>query len=212
MRLLALLVLVAGLGAPLSAQRRAELQVELPAQPEREGPLVRGVGVLADSRLRDLMRNGFPTRMHYRVELWSTGGWLNDLEGSIEWDVVVRYDPLDHSFQVARIVDNDRVTLLGRYTDVAGAQAAAERPFRAAVRIPRRGRRYYYNARLTVESLSLRDLDEVERWLRGELRPAVRGEHNPGTAVARGLRTLFVRLVGGEHREYERRTGTFVVR
>jgi hypothetical protein len=49
----------------------------------------------------------------------------------------------------------------------------------------------------------------VERWLRGELRPAVRGEKNPGTALTRGVRTLVVRLLGGEKRHYEARSGTF---
>ena len=60
------------------------------------------------------MRNGFPARLHFRTELWSTVGWLNDLEGSVEWDVVVYYDPLASTYQVVRLV-GDRVTLLGRY-------------------------------------------------------------------------------------------------
>jgi len=53
------------------------------------------------------------------------------------------------------------------------------------------------------------DLDEVERWLSGELRPAVRGKRNPGTALGRGLSTLATRLLGGEKRRYEQRTETF---
>ena len=65
------------------------------------------------------------------------------------------------------------------------------------------------NSLLDVETLSLSDLDEVERWLRGELKPAVRGQKNPGTAVTRGIRTLVVRLLGGEKRHYEARSGTF---
>jgi len=60
-----------------------------------------------------------------------------------------------------------------------------------------------------VETLSLSDLDEVNRWLRGELKPAVKGEKNPGTAIGRGLRTVVVRLLGGEKRHYVARTGTF---
>ena len=57
--------------------------------------------------------------------------------------------------------------------------------------------------------LSVNDLDEVERWLRGELRPAVRGERNPGTAITRGLRSLVVGILGGENRHYEARSRTF---
>ena len=58
--------------------------------------------------------------------------------------------------------------------------------------------------------LSVNDLDELERWLRGELRPAVRGDRNPGTALERGARTLLVRVLGGERRRYAARTGKFV--
>jgi len=43
--------------------------------------------------------------------------------------------------------------------------------------------------------MSLSDLDEVERWLRGELRPAVRGQRNPGTAIGRGLRVEPIRVM-----------------
>jgi hypothetical protein len=55
------------------------------------------------------------------------------------------------------------------------------------------------------------DLDEVGRWLRGEMQPAVRGDGNPGTALGRGLRRLFVRLLGAERRNLQTRSATFVV-
>ena len=77
--------------------------------------------------------------------------------------------------------------------------------------MPARRGRYYYSVGLDVETLSMSDLDEVERWLRGELRPAVRGQRNPGTALTRGLRTLFVRLLGGEKRRYDVQSRTFNV-
>jgi hypothetical protein len=60
-----------------------------------------------------------------------------------------------------------------------------------------------------IEALSLTELDEVERWLRGELKPAVRGQKNAGTAVGRGVKTVVVRLLGGERRRYEARSPTF---
>jgi hypothetical protein len=157
------------------------------------------------------MRNGFPARLHYRVELWSVGGLFNDLERAVEWNVVVRHDPLDNTYRVARFA-GDRVAQLGRYPEFRDAQAAAERSFRAPITPRRRGRSYYYAVVLDVETLSLSDLDEVERWLKGELRPAVRGERNPGTAVTRGMRTLVVRLLGGESRRYELRSPTFAPR
>ena len=205
----ALLALALG-ASPLPAQRgpRLALSVPAPRSATVEGPLVGGDGLLADRQLRDLLRNGFPARLHYRVELWSVGGFANDLERKTEWDVVVRYDPLDRSYRVARLL-GDQVLLLGSFADLAGAETAVELPFRAPIAATRRGQRYYYNVVLDVEILSLSDLDEVERWLRGELTPAVRGRRNPGTALTRGLRTLFVRLLGGERRHFELRSATF---
>ena len=52
---------------------------------------------------------------------------------------------------------------------------------------------------------------EHKRCLKGDLRPAIRGERNPGTALTRSLRTLAARLFGGETREYEQKTPVFRV-
>lgn len=194
------------------AQRRAETRLEIALPPPTalaaEGPLVRGIGITSDARLADLLRNGFPARLHYRVELWSTGGWFDNLEGRHVWDMIVQYDPLDRRYRVAQIA-GDHAMLIGEYDTLADTEAAVSRPYRVPLR-PGDGRqRFYYNAVLEVETLSLSDLDEVERWLRGEFRPAVRGERNPGTALTRGLRTLLVRLLGGRKQQYQVRTGTF---
>ena len=123
----------------------------------------------------------------------------------------MRHDPLDNTYRVARFA-GDRVAQLGRYAEFHDAEAAVERMFRAPIAPRRRGRSYYYAASLDVETLSLSDLDEVERWLKGELRPAVRGQRNPGTAITRGMRTLVVRLLGGETQRYELRSPTFAPR
>ena len=201
--------LLLALAAPLAAQRAA-VEIRLPprAALTAEGPLVRAVQMLRERELRDLLANGFPVRLHYRVELWTVGGWVNDLRSTTEWDVVVRYDQLDRTYEVARIV-GDVVTRLGAFEQFADAERAVERPFRAPIQPPQRGKRSYYNVVIDVETLSLSDLDEVERWLRGELKPAVRGQRNPGTAVTRGVKTLMVRLLGGESRHYEVRSTTF---
>jgi hypothetical protein len=207
----ALLVLaLLALASPAGAQRGPRLEIVLPAQQAllREGPTVRGINMLDDSQLRDLLRNGFPARFTFRVELWSAGGSLfNNLQASTTWDVIVRYDPLARTYQVIRIV-GDRATSLGTFADPAEAAEAVGIPVKAPLNAPSRDR-YYYNTVLDVEVLSLSDLDELERWLRGELRPAIRRPAQTGTAVTRGIRTLVVRLLGGTKRHYEARTGTF---
>lgn len=168
---------------------------------------MRAGGILADGNLRELIRSGFPARLHYRTELWSTNRLVNDMKGAFEWDVVVRYEPLDKTIRVARLLGN-RIFELGRHETFPGADSAIA----LALRVPlsaRSGGRFYYVTSLEVETLSLNDLDEVERWLRGELRPAVRGQRSPGTALGRGLRQLTVRLLGAERRRLETRSRTF---
>ena len=169
---------------------------------------MRCVGVLASGRLRDLVDNGFPARLHFRLELWSTRGWFDDMKARTEWDLILRYSPLDRRYSLVRI-EGDRATRLGTFVRYQEAVEAVELPYRPMLRIPARRDRYYYNLVLTVEMLSVDDLDEVERWLRGELRPAVRGKKSPGTALARGARTLAVRLLGGEQRNYVAKSRTF---
>ncbi len=199
-------------GAPVAqAQDGPRLVVGLPENPLREGPTVRVLGVLDDRRVLDHLHAGFPTRLLFRTELWSTGGLVNDIEGTAEWEVLVRYDRLDRSYVIARGTPDARPQLLGRYATLQDLSAAIERPYQPVIDIRRRGRRYYYNVVVGVQTMSANDLDEVERWLRGELRPAVRGERNPGTAVTRGLRTLTARLIGGPQRTLRQRTGTFFV-
>jgi hypothetical protein len=197
------------ISAPAAAQR-ARLEVLPPAQNAwaDEQPAVASAGLLSDAAMRDLLANGFPARLHYRLERWAAGRWFDDLKAAFEWDVILKYDVLGKKYQVVRVV-NRKSESLGEYAAVDSAQGAAEAPYKVAISLPKKGQRGYYNLLLDVETLSLSDLDEVQRWLRGELKPAVSGKRNPGTALGRGVRTLVVRLLGGEKRHYEARTGTF---
>ena len=197
------------IAAPAAAQR-VRLEVLPPTQNAwaDEPPAVSSAGLLSDASMRDLLANGFPARLHYRLERWASGRWFDDLKAAFEWDVILKYDVLGKKYQVVRVV-NRKSESLGEYVAVDSAEGAAQAPFKAGISLPKKGQRGYYNLLLDVETLSLSDLDEVQRWLRGELKPAVSGKRNPGTALGRGVRTLVVRLLGGEKRHYEARTGTF---
>lgn len=204
------LALVATLGAVDDVQRPDELQVLLPPPARRgvEAPAIRNPTLLSDGRTRDLLHHGFPARMHYKLELWSTEGWFDDLLQRREWDVIVRYVPLDRKYIVSRI-EGETISTLGTFDELSQVQELLAKPYRPPMRAAPPGERVYYNAELEVEMMSVNDLDELERWLRGEFRPAARGERNPGTAVTRGLRSLAVRLLGAEIRRYRARSVTF---
>jgi hypothetical protein len=203
-------VLLLGAAPAMRAQADARLEVTLPARAigGADGPSFAPKAVLASRDLRDLLRAGFPARLHFRSELWRNERLNNTRDQAVEWDMLVRYDQLGQKYEVYRIV-GERASRLGRVDTVEEADALVERPFRILAPPMRRGRSYYYDSSLDVEVLSLSDLDEVERWLRGEVRPTLRGDRNPGTAVTRTVRGFFVRLLGGERRHYQTQTKTF---
>ncbi len=174
------------------------------------GPVVRARDMLAGSRIRDPLAAGFPARLHFVVELWSKGGWFNQSERRAEYDVLVRFIPIEQVYEVLQIV-NDRPFSLGKFHQVDDAERAVARPMRAPITAPKTRRKLYYQVNLTVAVLAVSDLDEVDRWLKGELGPAINGQRNPGTAVTRGMKSMVARLLGGEKREYETRTPAFQV-
>jgi hypothetical protein len=209
LRGLAILTASATVAVPIQAQKVRLDVVSPPGNAWSEtAPSISSSGLLADASMRDLLSNGFPARLHYRLERWVSGRWFDDLKAASEWDVVLKYDVLGKKYQLVRVVGNN-VELVGEFATVDDAETATEAPYRPTISLPKKGQRGYYNLLLDVETLSLSDLDEVERWLRGELKPAVSGKKNPGTAIGRGVRTLVVRLLGGEKRHYEAKTGTF---
>jgi len=193
----------------LAAAQEPEIEVRLPGPEARatESPFTRAAGLLR-APMSDLVRSGFPARIRFKIERWAAGGWADDLKATREWNVVVRYDQLASVFKVVRVF-RGTATALGESATIAGADSIVARLTRTPMPPPRRGERSYYTLSIEVEMLSLSDLDELENWLRGEFRPAVRGERNAGTALTRGIRTLVVRLLGGEKRRYEARSPTF---
>lgn len=209
---IALCALLAAVPAASFAQGAGAMdgppRIELRLPAGTQGLQVAVRGVLGERRFDELMRNGFPTRLHVRAELWTVGRWFDELVDRREWDVIVSYDVLDRTYEVLRITV-DRTTSLGVYARLADARAAAELAHAPAIAAPQRGRKNYYNVQVDVQTIAMSDLDEVQRWLRGEARPAVQGRRNPGTALTRGIRTLVSRLLGGEVRHLEERSVVF---
>ena len=108
--------------------------------------------VLDDEQTRELVRSGFPAQLHFRLELWRVGRWVNEMERAVDWDIVVGYDPAAQSYRVRRRFGT-QVEDLGAFPTLSSAQAASERPVRIPLTPRRRGTRYYYNLTLDVEAL-----------------------------------------------------------
>ena len=120
-----------------------------------------------------------------------------------EKDLIVQYDPTAQRYRVVRR-QADQHEDLGSFSTLSTAQTVLERPSRATLSPERGGVRYYYAVALDIEALSVSDLDQLERWLRG----AKSG--TAASAVGNGVRTLMLRMLGGEKRHYTARSAVFV--
>jgi hypothetical protein len=186
--------------APLTAQDPLILE------PAASGPRVAVPGLLEDGALEEAVQSGLPLRIRFRVELWRDG-FVDDLVGQAAWSVAVAFEPLERHY-LAGVLPSDS---LASFETWAAARAAVEGPYSPTMRAVAAGT-YYYIGVVEVETLSLSDLDELERWLRGELEPAVRGSRSVGGAVGTGLKRLLIRIIGLPARRHEARSPPFRVR
>jgi hypothetical protein len=210
--LVSLLFMTAGehLVASSVYAQRARLEIILPAKDKlaAEAPKVRAMGMITSKQTSELIRNGFPARLHFKIERWTGGTLVNEVKATTDWEVIVEYDALNKVYRVVRATA-DRATVLGEYKELRDAETKVAEPFQPPIVPPRPGQKSYYTVTLDVEAMSLSDLDEVRRWVKGELRPAMGGKRNPGTAVTSGIRRFFVKLLGGERVRYQANTGVF---
>jgi hypothetical protein len=163
----------------------------------------------ANSRWLAALRSGLPVRLHYRVEVWrSRGAWFDTFERQVEWDVLVRHEPLLDQYTLLTFVGAARQER--RYATLDALGAALAFAYQVNVRPAEEGR-YYYAASLQVSTLSDSDLDELERFLTGDLGRTDEGE-NLGDALGRGATRFLLRLAGLPSLRLEARSRHFSVR
>jgi hypothetical protein len=156
-------------------------------------PRVQTGALLADGKFIDLMRSGFPLRLHYRLELWRTrSGWFDIHVNEASWDAVVHYDPVADDFVLVRSGGGAIAT---RYARVDALARALQVPYKVTLSTKGTGS-FYFLCRLEVSTLNDTDLQEVEQWLKGEVTPAVSGRGNLTGAVVRGAQRMLVRIAG----------------
>jgi hypothetical protein len=212
-RRLALALALLGASAAVAQEPRGELQVQVPGRTLSPGdhPTVRTSDVLNTPKIRDLMERGnFPAQLSFRLELWKKNRWFDEQKDYTEWVVRVAMAPTTRRFTVSRVHDSRPVTV-GTYGTFEEAAAAVDRGY--VVREIARGdagHEHYYSARLEVAVLQVSDLDALDSWLR-DARPALAGKRNPLTPIRQAAGTLLSRVIGGDRRSYEARSGVFLV-
>jgi hypothetical protein len=168
-------------------------------------PVIRIGSVLDDAGLEQATTSGLPVRIRVRVELWRDG-WIDDLEASQSWDAVLLYEPLERQYIVRPETGPARY-----FVSYQAARRAIEGDHPLDIR-PRREGRFYYTATMEIETLALSDLEELERWLQGELQPAVTGKRSVPGAVGQGAKRIMIRLLGLPTRRLEAKTEKFRIR
>ena len=209
--LVAVLVGAAGTaGAQQAADtsRAARLVVELrrDSSGNLAPPRVRATGLFADGVFEGALRHGFPVRLAFRLELWQDRSLVDRLEGNALWDALIVLDPVANRYDLVRSGET-----VERFSDLAGLTGALATPFGVDLLPPPRhgADRFYYVATLDIETLSVSDLEEVERWLRGDLGRAITRRGDVADAFSRGARLAMIRLSGLPHRSFEARTPSF---
>jgi hypothetical protein len=143
------------------------------------------------------------------VEVWrSREGWFDTFDRQAEWDVLVRHEPLLDQYTLLTFVGAARQER--RYATLDALGAALAFAYQVNVR-PNEEGRYYYAASLQVSTLSDSDLDELERFLAGDL-GRTEGEENLGDALGRGATRFLLRLAGLPSLRLEVRSERFSVR
>lgn len=193
-------------GVAVGAQAQAAAPApSLTVTLQNEVPRVQSTGLLADGRFVALMRSGFPLRLHYRLELWKVrSSWFDQFAREVPWDAVARHDPLADDFVLIRT--DGSVT---RYATPEELARALEIPYTIPLRPPTgNDGRFYFLCRLEVSTLNDTDLEELSRWLKGDVGPAVSGEGNFGQALVRGAQRVLVRIAGLPRQRLEARSPT----
>ena len=176
----------------------------LAVHPDNGSLEIRIGDLFEDQGLVQALHSGLPVRIQIVVALWKDG-FFDSEKGRGEWRASVLFDPLEQRYRVATggsgmaELSVDSLAAVG-----AALQAGFDLPLR-----PREAGKYYYMGQVRVETLSLSDLGELQRWLQGDLATAVRGEEKVGTAVGRGLNRMVVRMLGIPAKRFKVRTETF---
>ena len=160
---LRLLLTVLALGAALGRAPgvAAQDEVWISVQPETGAVRVEVARLVDDQALAQALHEGLPLRISVSVELWADR-FFDSEQGREEWKASVLYDPVTLAYEV-QIGERDAI----RLRTLPQVREQLQRSFAVDLR-PRREGRYYYLATVEMATLSLSDLEELQRWLAGE--------------------------------------------
>ena len=151
----------------LAAPAVAALEVEVQASVDPTNWLVAELSAvdIFDEDLLNAVRSGLPARFRWRVEVWENRSGLWDrLAASAETELRLLYDALDEEY---RILDRaGRAISHSTQLEVVSALLGEERLDLVPVE-ELADRTHYLVAELEIRPLTLEEVRDLERWLRG---------------------------------------------
>lgn len=141
----------------------------------------------------DDLRHGRPLTFLYTVELWQERShWFDSLVSSRVVEIRLRYDPWQEIYAVAGLGPDVRQVLT---PEEAEAVVSRHLHLKAGEisKLSTEGR-YYLVLHADIKTLTLHDLNEVEGWLRGEVKSDT--EKEAGLSIPRSLLRMFLGVSG----------------
>jgi hypothetical protein len=184
-RLLASALVAAALLA--SSSSRA-LEVEIDA-PREDGGYVWSDIHLTDvisTRIEQSLSRGMPATLRVQTELWRRRtGWFDRLETSFDAPIKIRYQVWSKLYRI-----EPKGMAPVSVSTLDSVRTILERPFRlpiGRVGLLRPGVSYYALVSVTLEPLSVEDIEEGEGWLSGEVENKRRAGVGILTAIPRSV-------------------------
>ena len=195
-------------GSPLYGQRAPGVSIDVvPGTSTAAGPLVSASGVLRDHR--ESIDAAFSARLTYSVTLWRQTQWFDPVIRDTTWTLIVEFSPMSRSYNI-RVEIGAKRSVRGPFTSLQQVDSALAAPMEAPIVAPAQSSRMYYSVKLDIQPIDWNELDELEAWLRGEVRPATRGQTSPATPIVGGLRRLFLGMLAGRGTSWKADSQTFV--
>ncbi|MFH1763151.1 MAG: DUF4390 domain-containing protein [Gemmatimonadota bacterium] len=202
-----LFLLLALLGGPvtsLGAQEPEPLRFDI--LPVTGEAVVEIIDLFSDASLVDAVVSGLPLRIRIRVQLWNDG-FFDNQRGQYDWRASILFDPLTRRY---RVQTSERTGAEIEVNTLEEARGALQLTLSIPLR-PREPGRYYYIAAVEMETLSLSDLEELQRWLQGDLAPVVARGRDVEGALAKGFRRVLVRMLGLPAKRFQVQSPSFRV-
>jgi hypothetical protein len=201
----ALLLVLAGV-SPAGAQRVRLVVTDSVNARGQPVPLIQTPGILRDPRWSESLQASLPLRMEFRVEIWRVRpDWFDHLERWFEWEIVVQFEPLTDEYTKSETWGG----ALRRQTTFGSLQEL-ERNLELGHLIgitPARAGEYYFTATLRLRTLNDQEMEELERFLRGD--PA--SDTDRGSIWSRAIRRFLTGIGGLPYDQLENRSRRFTV-